>query len=519
MTVSSSDIDSRDNMGQSTRLEVDEGIQFRHLNRVYFSPSTQQPRHDDDLGMDSPPQPQSRSNLQYIDIHDASFSDQEDEYMHNIDSMEDIDFGDSNQRHSMYDDQGDEFATITIRRRPDLIVEEEEGEHEAIRQHRNHQQNAYRSDDGDDDEEDDGIDLVMEGHRNFTGVIRSPSSSPLSHIERPRHAQLSPRSAAALTNIFTMDRSSWSQPMISSSITAGLIAMAQPGTQSEYDNNPYYRRPSVSFFERANNTIQTNTPTPSNSNHSSLSSHPQWQLSTDPGNAFIPRSMLTPHGSLNLTATNSYQQYERIPSADGRSCGEANCIASMEAQGDVWPLKFDMYYADGGEFNAAHSVENVLKNDSSVYCSRRSTNINICLKLSQPHLSFVLTQFRAKAPTTGFTAPCKEGLIFISHEPIQLEKTKYFDNITRQMYDEYMNAMEHQTGFDQMYKIHGSNADAIVPAAFFQLGGPDETCTINFTPNRSRCTNALQRPENIDLQYLGLFGYTGARSFASGGLL
>jgi hypothetical protein len=26
-----------------------------------------------------------------------------------------------------------------------------------------------------------------------------------------------------------------------------------------------------------------------------------------------------------------------------------------------------MYYADGGEFNAAHSVENVLKNDSSVY--------------------------------------------------------------------------------------------------------------------------------------------------------
>ncbi|KAG0199004.1 hypothetical protein BGX28_007633 [Mortierella sp. GBA30] len=213
------------------------------------------------------------------------------------------------------------------------------------------------------------------------------------------------------------------------------------------------------------------------------------------------------------------------------SCaGSTYVVGRKDVRSDVWPLKFEMYYADGGEFNATHGVENVLKNDSSVYCSRRPVNINICLKLAEPHQTFVLTQFKAKAPTTGFTAPCKEGLIFISHDPIPLEKTALFDNMTREDYDKYVRSISENSSLDQILQQHGADADALIPAAFFQMNEPDETCTVDFSPNRSgryvvikllrsRCTNSLHRPENIDLQYLGLIGFTGARSFASGGLL
>ncbi|KAG9069490.1 hypothetical protein KI688_010393 [Linnemannia hyalina] len=523
---------SNSNTTQSARLEVDDRIHFRLLDGIYFSAPPRSLRHDDDLGMDSPPHSQTRSDLQYIDIQDTNFSDQEDEYMHDNNAMEDLDFGESQPHHSMYDGQGDEFASVTFRRRsshPELIEEEEEDE-EPRQLNSRHRNILQHVDDDDEDDEDDGINEVMEGHRHSAALVRSPSSSLPSHFERPRHAQLSPRSAAALTSMITMGRSSW-PPLISSSITSDLIAVSQPGARSEYDNNPYYRRPGASFHGQTDHGRQMGASNSSHSRQNSMPNHPMWQSSSSvPGNTFIPRSIPIQHNAVDRSTSSSHHQYGRRPLTDARGCGEVNYAPSLEARGDVWPLTFDMYYADGGEFNAAHSVENVLKNDTSVYCSRRSTNINICLKLSQPHLTFVLTQFKAKAPTTGFTAPCKEGLIFISHEPIQLEKTSLFDNMTRQMYDEYMGTVQHQSGFSRMYQSHGSDADSLIPAAFFQLGGPDETCTVDFSPNRSgryvlikllrsRCTNSLQRPENIDLQYLGLIGFTGARSFASGGLL
>ncbi|KAG0303968.1 hypothetical protein BGZ97_001680 [Linnemannia gamsii] len=506
------------NTDQSIRSEVDDRIHFRLLDGIYFSAPPRSLRHDDDLGMDSPPQPQDRSDLQYIDIQDTRFSDQEDEYMHDNNAMEDLDYGDSPQRHAMFDGQGDEFASVTFPRRPNHPERIEEDEDEELRRLNSRHLSIFQDEDDDDDDEDDGIDQVIEGHRHSAALVRSPSSSLPSHLEHPQHAQLSPRSAAALTSMFTMGRSSWPRPLISSSITSDLITMSQPGARSEYDNNPYYRRPGTSFQGQTDHSRRMDTSGSSHSSRTSMPDRPLWESTpSGPGNAFMPRSISSQHNVVERSAISSHHQFGRRSSTDAQGCGEMNYAPSSEARGDVWPLKFDMYYADGGEFNAAHSVENVLKNDSSVYCSRRSTNINICLKLSQPHLTFVLTQFKAKAPTTGFTAPCKEGLIFISHEPIQLEKTAFFDNMTRKMYDEYMDTVQHQSGFGRMYQNHGSSTDALIPAAFFQLGGPDETCTVDFSPNRSgryllikllrsRCTNSLQRPENIDLQYLGLIG-------------
>lgn len=359
---------SNNNTSQSARSEVDDRIHFRLLDGIYFSAPPRPIRHDDDLGMDSPPQLQTNSDLQYIDIQDTNFSDQEDEYMHDNNAMEDLDFGEPRQRHSMYDGQGNEFATVTFRRRsshPELIEEEEEDEepHQLNSRPRNILQDANE----DEDDEDDGIDEVMEGHRHSAALVRSPSSSLPSHLERPQHAQLSPRSAAALTSMFTMGRSSWPQPLISSSITSDLIAISQPGARSEYDNNPHYRRPGTSFHGETNHGRQTDTSSNSHTRLTSMPNHPMWQSSSVPGNTSIPRSIPIQHNTVNHSTSSSHHQYGRRPSTDARGCGEVNYATNMEARGDVWPLKFDMYYADGGEFNAAHSVENVLKNDSSVY--------------------------------------------------------------------------------------------------------------------------------------------------------
>ncbi|KAF9546227.1 hypothetical protein EC957_009966 [Mortierella hygrophila] len=170
---------SNSNTTQSARSEVDDRIHFRLLDGIYFSAPPRPLRHDDDLGMDSPPHSQTRSDLQYIDIQDTNFSDQEDEYMHDNNAMEDLDFGESQPQHSMYDGQGNEFASVTFRRRsshPELIEEEEE-EEEPRQLNSRHRNILQHADDDDDDDEDDGIDEVMEGHPSSACTAFAPFGS------------------------------------------------------------------------------------------------------------------------------------------------------------------------------------------------------------------------------------------------------------------------------------------------------------------------------------------------------
>ncbi|KAF9432810.1 hypothetical protein BGZ76_010291 [Entomortierella beljakovae] len=465
--------------------EADDRIHFRLLNNIYFSASARQSGHDSSSMMDSISRDTNQENRLVIRRDRGS----------NEDGME---YEDRGPRAAMFTEQREEFASIMINTR---------------------QSNSDSSEDYDDDDDDDD-DVIVNRHIQSSDDMSMDFESPsLPHrIERPQHAPLSPHSAAALTNMFSDGRTSWPQPMLNSSISFDLLDLSEGRTGHEYNNNPYFRRPPP----------PPPAITPLNGNENILPSERRHrQVSgAEFRNTLGSRSISTQHEN------NQYDQlYLRgVGAGDNGRCGESLPATSNEPRDDVWPLKFDMYYADGGEFNATHSVENVLKNDTSVYCSRRSTNINICLKLAEPHHTFVLTQFRAKAPTTGFTAPCKEGLIFVSHDPIPLEKTASFDNMTRERYDEYMKNINQESAFKQMLQTHGANADSLVPAGFFQMEGPDETCTLDLTPSRSgryvlikllrsRCTNSLQRPENIDLQYLGLIGFTGARSFASGGLL
>lgn len=81
-------------------------------------------------------------------------------------------------------------------------------------------------------------------------------------------------------------------------------------------------------------------------------------------------------------------------------------------------LKMEIVSCDGGEYFdkdvpvGLHSVRNVLKNDSSVYCSE-SSKCNLLLK----HIGdtpFALEKMVIRAPHRGFTAPIQEGLVFVA---------------------------------------------------------------------------------------------------------
>jgi hypothetical protein len=86
-------------------------------------------------------------------------------------------------------------------------------------------------------------------------------------------------------------------------------------------------------------------------------------------------------------------------------------------------LRMDILSCDGGEYDKHHSsglykIQNVLKNDKSVYCSERS-RCNLLLK----HIGeapFALEKVVIRAPDRGFTAPIQEGLVYVSMSPEDL---------------------------------------------------------------------------------------------------
>ncbi|KAG9286194.1 hypothetical protein G9A89_014180 [Geosiphon pyriformis] len=180
-----------------------------------------------------------------------------------------------------------------------------------------------------------------------------------------------------------------------------------------------------------------------------------------------------------------------------------------------FPLCFNVIYCDGGFYSEAYNVENILRNDNLVYWL--STNINIILRFNDQtqdvmDSAFVLTKIVVKAPTHGYTAPCKEGLIFVSHEPISLEATSKYDDFTRSDYDALIESGE-----------NGRIEDGW-PAAYFHLDSSTYYTSHTFSPTRSgkfvlvKLLRSEGDEDNIDLQYLGLIGYTGPRSFESGSL-
>ncbi|KAA8577002.1 hypothetical protein EYC84_007021 [Monilinia fructicola] len=86
--------------------------------------------------------------------------------------------------------------------------------------------------------------------------------------------------------------------------------------------------------------------------------------------------------------------------------------------GQVEPgtLQMEIVSCDGGLFQngveGEYGLENVLKDDNTVYCTK-SNRCNMILK-HQGETTFSLTEIVIRAPHKGYTAPVQEGMVFVS---------------------------------------------------------------------------------------------------------
>ncbi|KAI1268557.1 hypothetical protein F5Y18DRAFT_375867 [Xylariaceae sp. FL1019] len=82
--------------------------------------------------------------------------------------------------------------------------------------------------------------------------------------------------------------------------------------------------------------------------------------------------------------------------------------------GQVQPgqLRMELVTYDGGIFNTTYAAENILKNDSSVYCTEDS-RCNILLR-HQGATVFTLKELIIKAPKCNFDSPVQAGMVFVS---------------------------------------------------------------------------------------------------------
>ncbi|KAL8303583.1 hypothetical protein RB600_007169 [Gaeumannomyces tritici] len=81
------------------------------------------------------------------------------------------------------------------------------------------------------------------------------------------------------------------------------------------------------------------------------------------------------------------------------------------------PLTMEIVSCDGGMYTegsgpSIYAAENILKNDSSVYCTKGS-RCNIVLK-HQGATVFSLKELVIKAPGSNYSSPVREGMVFIS---------------------------------------------------------------------------------------------------------
>lgn len=172
-------------------------------------------------------------------------------------------------------------------------------------------------------------------------------------------------------------------------------------------------------------------------------------------------------------------------------------------------LDFEIIYEDGGRYSSTYCVENILKNDGAVYCSEKSGTINILMKYNGNRGDggiCSISHIIIKSPVHGYTAPCKEGMIFISHKPIDVEGTRAFDMFTKEHFDKYM-------------EMNYDNLDDTDPVAWFDASQHRQSVIHMGERSGKYILVKLLKPdfesENMDLQYIGFVGYSGSRCFAS----
>ncbi len=123
-------------------------------------------------------------------------------------------------------------------------------------------------------------------------------------------------------------------------------------------------------------------------------------------------------GEAQVNRENRWRAKRRKIEADDLSDGFRGASYGHRGQVVSGPLKMEIVSCDGGQYSEPNGdsswPENVLQDDSSVYCTK-GDRCNIVLR-HQKGTPFSLRKLVIKAPKNGFDAPIQEGMIFVSSD-------------------------------------------------------------------------------------------------------
>ncbi|PJF18844.1 hypothetical protein PSACC_01347 [Paramicrosporidium saccamoebae] len=206
---------------------------------------------------------------------------------------------------------------------------------------------------------------------------------------------------------------------------------------------------------------------------------------------------------------------------DTRSAIEAYDKMLLDDSTQQW-LGFDICESNGGEYSEEYRLGNILEDDRSVYCSRLKKNVNILMShksslSSMRAAPFWLDELYIRVPAIGFTAPLKNGFIFVCTEDVPINT---FDN-----YDE----IDTTTLLDCNQESNGP-ALPLVPACvktvlFFQFDRNATTFHYRFQSAVKdaryifvKMLGSFGSRDNIDVEFVGFRGKDGKLSFPSADL-
>ncbi|CAO3625483.1 unnamed protein product [Cunninghamella blakesleeana] len=144
------------------------------------------------------------------------------------------------------------------------------------------------------------------------------------------------------------------------------------------------------------------------------------------------------------------------------------------------------------------------------FSSGRTGTVNILLRYNGNRgfmdKSCTLSKIIIRSPGQGFTAPCKDGLVFISHYPIDVEKTYQYDHFTKENYQQYCKTKN---------MLDREEHD---PVGWFSINDHQQEINIDNRSGKYVLIKLLRSEfddDNIDLQYIGFMGYSGPQCFPS----
>jgi hypothetical protein len=176
-------------------------------------------------------------------------------------------------------------------------------------------------------------------------------------------------------------------------------------------------------------------------------------------------------------------------------------------------LPFKAVFTNGGAFSDSYSVQNLFQDDRSCYCSTSRENVTVVGRFRGGR-SCTVTGVTVRVPSTGFTSPLGQGIVFVSWEKPELEELAVFDGIR--------SLAECQ----EAVKVYNAKRNILGPEAVLFFDMHAQTITADLAVPRAvrYVVIKMLRPmheegTNIDVQYVGFTGWAGPHAIASASLM